>query len=244
MISVCIATYNGEKYIRQQMETILCQLHPEDEVIVSDDGSNDNTLDIIASFKDKRIKVFNHSKNNIEAKYPFEYVSRNFENALRHAGGDIIFLADQDDIWQPNKMQTVMDTLTKSNCLLILHDCEVVDENGKTLHKSYFELNNSKKGICRNLINNSYLGCCIAFKNELLNTAIPFPDSSVPHDIWLGLLAEWKGEVVFSNDILLKYRRHYSNQSSASGKSKFGLMTKITYRLTLAKAIIQKVFLH
>ncbi|MDO4725678.1 MAG: glycosyltransferase family 2 protein [Porphyromonadaceae bacterium] len=240
MISVCIATYNGEKYIRQQLATILCQLQPEDEVIISDDGSNDNTLDIIASLKDKRIKVFHHKKSDSKAKYPFEYVTRNFENALRHAGGNIIFLSDQDDIWLPAKVQTVTNALTQSNCILILHDCEVADETGKMIHKSYFELNGSRKGICKNLIKNSYLGCCMAFRKELLKTAIPFPASSVPHDIWLGLLAEWKGRVVFCNHKLSKYRRHQSNLSSAGSKSQFSLMTKITYRLTLTKAIIKR----
>ena len=84
MISVCIATYNGEKYIRPQIESIIVQLDPEDEIVISDDGSTDDTLNIIASFADDRIKVFDHSRDKKQkVKYSFEHVTCNFENALR-----------------------------------------------------------------------------------------------------------------------------------------------------------------
>ncbi len=100
MISVCIATYNGEKYIRPQIESIIVQLDPGDEIVISDDGSTDDTLNIIASFADDRIKVFDHSRDKKQkVKYSFEHVTRNFENALRHAKGDLIFLSDHDDFW-------------------------------------------------------------------------------------------------------------------------------------------------
>lgn len=95
MISVCMATYNGEEYIKEQLESILCQLGEMDEIIISDDGSTDNTLNIIESYNDSRIKIHINT-----GKHGFVY---NFENALQKAKGEYIFLSDQDDIWLPEK---------------------------------------------------------------------------------------------------------------------------------------------
>ncbi|MDE5758415.1 MAG: glycosyltransferase, partial [Allobaculum sp.] len=91
MISVCIATYNGERYIETQIRSILDQLNEDDEIIISDDSSTDRTLDIIRSLNDSRIKLFAGNK--------FHSRTFNFENALKQATGDFIFLSDQDDIW-------------------------------------------------------------------------------------------------------------------------------------------------
>ena len=118
MISVCIATYNGEKYIMDQVSSILPQLSEEDEIIVSDDGSSDKTLEILDSFSDSRIKVFTHIK---EANPFFKgaksiYATSNFENALSKCNGDIIFLSDQDDVWYPDKVKTCLDLMNKYVC--------------------------------------------------------------------------------------------------------------------------------
>ncbi|MCD8291094.1 MAG: glycosyltransferase, partial [Prevotella sp.] len=96
-VSVCIATYNGEKYIEEQIRSILSQLSDNDEVIISDDGSHDQTLSLIQSIGDKRIKIFQN-----EGRHGFKY---NFENTLKKVQGDYIFLCDQDDVWLPNKVQ-------------------------------------------------------------------------------------------------------------------------------------------
>jgi glycosyltransferase involved in cell wall biosynthesis len=103
MISVCMATYNGAKYIKEQMDSILCQLGKDDEVVVSDDGSTDSTLDIVAEYGDSRIKIVrNTGAHNF---------IRNFENSLKAAHGDYIFLADQDDVWLPDKVAKIMQIL-------------------------------------------------------------------------------------------------------------------------------------
>ncbi|MEO5643505.1 MAG: glycosyltransferase, partial [Bacteroidia bacterium] len=95
-ISVCLATYNGEKYIGEQLQSILIQLSQHDEVIISDDSSSDRTIDIVQAFGDSRIIIL-HGQT-------FRSPIRNFENALSHAGGQYIFLADQDDVWLPEKV--------------------------------------------------------------------------------------------------------------------------------------------
>lgn len=107
MISVCMATYNGGRFIKEQIDSILPQLSQYDELIVSDDGSTDRTLEIIASYKDERIKVFHHQKtgNKYYPTLKVCYSTNNFENALKQAKGDYIFLCDQDDIWEKNKVE-------------------------------------------------------------------------------------------------------------------------------------------
>ncbi len=238
-ISVCIATYNGEKYIKEQLESIIHQLDEDDEIIISDDGSNDKTIQIIENFKDTRIKIFNHSPNR-KTKYRFDLTTRNIENALSKAQGDFIFLADQDDIWVENKVKKIIPLFEKYS--LILHDCTIIDNSKKVLHESYFKLIKSKSGIINNLIKNSYLGCCMAFKKSILKKSIPFPISPIPHDIWIGLIAELKENVFFSNEKLIQYRRHENNLSSSSLKSNNSICFKLKYRFFILKNLIKNYF--
>ena len=152
MISVCIPTYNGEKFIYQQIISILSQINSDDEIIISDDGSTDKTLDIIKSFNDDRLKIFYNNK--IKSKYSFNLTTQNLQNALLKARGEIIFLADQDDVWIDNKIERCINYL-KNGYDLILHDCAIVDQNNNFIDKSYFELNNSTPGIFNNIVKNS-----------------------------------------------------------------------------------------
>ena len=238
-ISVCIATYNGEKYIKEQLDSIICQLGEDDEIIISDDESNDNTIQIIENFKDPRIKIFSHSPNR-KTKYRFDLTTRNIENALSKAQGDFIFLADQDDIWVENKVKKIIPLFEKYS--LILHDCTIIDNSKKVLHESYFKLIKSKSGIINNLIKNSYLGCCMAFKKSILKKSIPFPISPIPHDIWIGLIAELKENVFFSNEKLIQYRRHENNLSSSSLKSNNSICFKLKSRFFILKNLIKNYF--
>ena len=119
-VSVAMATYNGEKYIKEQIQSILDNLMQDDELIISDDGSNDKTLDIISAFNDDRIKVINGPKNGIK---------QNFSNAIEKTTGDIIFLSDQDDIWMKDKVKKVLEQFEKkSDVTLIVHNAKIVNE--------------------------------------------------------------------------------------------------------------------
>ena len=100
MISVCMATYNGERYIKEQVSSIMQQLGENDELIVSDDGSSDSTLQVLDSFHDSRIKVFSGPRTGL---------TYNFENAIKNANGDYLFLSDQDDVWECNKVERLAD---------------------------------------------------------------------------------------------------------------------------------------
>lgn len=225
MISVCIATYNGEKFIKEQIASILVQLHANDEIIISDNGSTDNTLKIISEFIDERIKVFHYDIN--------KDLIRNFENALNKCNGDYIFLSDQDDFWMAEKVSRMMSFLYSND--VVICDCQLINEEGNMFESSFYKINGSKKGFFHNLTHNSYLGCCLGFRRDVLKLALPFPLDIPMHDIWIGFVAEIFFKPVFIDDQLLKYRRHGDNASSSSEKSRSNFWTKISYRFNLIK---------
>ncbi len=203
-ISVAMATYNGEKYIKEQLDSILCQLKESDEIIISDDGSSDNTIKIIESYKDKRIKLIEGPKKGIK---------KNFENAIKECQNEYIFLADQDDIWVNNKVEIVLSYFENKNIDLVIHDCDVVNNNLEVINESFYKLRNSKKGKIKNIIKNSYIGCCMAFKSSLKYKVIPIPNNIEMHDQWIGLRIEKYGHVLFIKEKLIHYRRHDNNAS-------------------------------
>lgn len=202
-ISIAMATYNGEKFLKEQLDSILEQLGPRDEIIISDDGSTDGTLRIAESYKDKRIKILNGPRKGIK---------QNFANAVAHCNGKYIFLVDQDDVWLENKVDTVLKTFEETKCLLIIHDCEIFDSGtNKTVCESFFEQRKSGSGYFKNLWKNTYIGCCMAFNAELKNKILPIPNDIKMHDQWIGIIAEKEGKVIFLPKVLLRYRRHDNN---------------------------------
>ena len=204
-VSVAMATYNGEKYIKEQIDSILCQLGNKDELIISDDGSNDETLKIINSYEDTRIKLING---------PHRGVKQNFANAIKECTGKYIFLSDQDDIWDRKKIEKVFNIFEEKKCLCVVHDCTVFDSDSKDIiYESFYKFRNSKKGIIRNIWKNSYIGCCMAFDSKMKKYILPIPNDIEMHDQWIGILCEKKGESIFIDDKLIRYRRHNDNVS-------------------------------
>ena len=230
MISVCIATYNGERYIRQQIESIVCQLNVDDEIIVSDDGSTDGTLDIVKGIGDKRIKIIEGPGR----KSPI----LNFECALKASKGDFIFLSDQDDVWKPDKVEICMKWLKTYHC--VVSDAEVTDNSLKPLYPSLYAIMQVRQGRIYNTIwKNGYTGCCMAFRRNVLEASLPFPKNIPMHDIWIGNVAAYKYNVIFIPDRLIHFRRH-ENTISCNGKgSKFTIWQQMKFRLNIIKNIIR-----
>jgi glycosyltransferase involved in cell wall biosynthesis len=226
-----MATYNGEIYIKEQLVSILSQLTNQDEIIISDDGSTDRTLDIINFFDDDRIKVYKN--NSGRSGY-----TGNFINALSFAKGEIIFLSDQDDIWNHDKVSLMLEQLNKYD--FVVSDATVVNQNLKVLHRSNFERMSVKKGFLNSLLRCRYLGCCYAFKREVLNAAVPFPNNHVfcPHDYWLALVSQLKFRVKVLNAPLILYRRHDNNVSSGGDTSQNSLLTKLKIRAYVISKLI------
>ncbi|MDF3819115.1 glycosyltransferase family 2 protein [Leptospira sp. 96542] len=200
-ISVCMATFNGEKFIREQLNSILPQLTESDELVISDDSSTDGTEKILNEYasKDKRIRLFLNQK--------FRDPIKNFQNALTYASGDYIYLTDQDDVWLKDKVKKINEVLESSD--LVLHDSIVTDENLNCTDPSFFKMFGSKKGILNNIIRSSYYGSCMAFRKRILDHALPFPETKeIGQDLWLGLVAELIGKVTLINTPYIYYRRH------------------------------------
>lgn len=227
-ISVALATYNGEKYILEQLNSILPQLGQEDEIIVSDDGSGDNTLKLIAGLCSEKIKVF---------KNPEKGVISNVENAIRRTSGDIVFLCDQDDVWLPDKVSIIKKQFSVSKANLVVSDAYIVDESLNVLGDSFYMLMNSGRGFIKNFIKNTFPGCCMAFRKELRDIILPFPENIPMHDSWIGLLAELKGEVLFIPEKLVYYRRHGDNATVLKRDS---LKQSLIWRKNLAWELVKR----
>ncbi|AZL83576.1 glycosyltransferase [Aliivibrio salmonicida] len=230
-ISVCMATYNGEKYIREQLDSILIQLGTFDEVIISDDGSTDKTEDIVNSFFDSRIIFLS---NECESG-----VVGNVTNSLNNSSGDVIFLADQDDIWLDNRVSIALNHLKTHDAVVM--NCMVTDQNLNVIKHSYFDFNNSKAGFFYNLYKSSYLGCCLAFNKNVLDYSLPIPNNLMMfHDWWFGIMIELSFNVYFEKQPLLLYRRHMSTSSQTGNASNRNLYQKLHSRLQL----VIYAFLH
>ena len=222
-ISVCMATYNGEQYVEEQLRSILTQLEQTDEVVISDDHSTDQTIEVIKNLNDNRIKIFYNTNG--------KGFTANFENALKNATGDIIFLSDQDDVWLPGKVATMAGYLEKYD--LVVANSKVTDEFLNVTNESFFSIFNSGPGIFKNLGYNTYYGYSMALKKNVLDKALPFPKNrEVAFDIWLGFVAEIIGKVKFVDQPFVLYRRN-ENSVTTIKKSDRPLSGKLYKRLVI-----------
>ena len=198
MRSVVLAACQGERFIGEQLDSILSQLAPEDEVVVSDDASTDGTLQIIAQRNDTRIRVLT---NDTRVGY-----AANFQRAIDHSRGDRVFFSDQDDVWLPDKVTTLEAAMRTSAC--VASDATVVDERLNALHRSYFEFHGTRHFSPLSVyLKPPFIGATLACHREYLQSLLPFP-AGVPHDFWLTFNAVCDGKLAVIRTPLILYRRH------------------------------------
>ena len=244
-ISVALAAYNGEKYIREQVESILNQTVVPDEIVISDDGSKDQTVAIARNlaFCHPQILVLT---DNTQHGFAF-----NFAHAISHCSGDIIFLSDQDDIWDIHKVEHVVDVYSKyPDALCVFHNAVSVDSNGNpsdilfnppvqelaNLHSTGEVVKIPGDVYCETAASYAMVnGMIMSVSRELLKTAFPFPPMASNHDGWLWFCSEALDSCYFLNEILTHRRLHTDNTSGAGGQG-FGIRR--------IKKIINKVSLH
>lgn len=205
-ISIALATYNGEKYIEEQLKSIYNQTIKPDEIIISDDNSNDKTINIIN--ETKRTTNIKHVviENNIRTGY-----SLNFNRALQSVNGDVIFLCDQDDFWFENKIEYVLNQFKENtNIWVVMNNAMFTDESLNQLGTTKLD---EHKRYDRKL-NGYHIGCCAAVRKELLDYCLPIPSNKVGHDNWIISIAEGLGKRKIINSVLQYYRRHGNNQSN------------------------------
>lgn len=223
MISVAMAAYKGEQYIAEQLRSILEQLGPDDEVVVSDDLPGGATASVVKKIQDADPRV-----RYLEG--PGKGVICNFSHCIGATRGDVIFLADQDDVWLPGKAASVTAALS-DGALLCLHDAKVTDAQLRVTQDSFFRVHGSKPGYWRNVLKNSYMGCCMAFRAELKPYILPIPENVPMHDQYIGLTAEQHGDVVFLDEPLILYRRHGDN---VTGRPT-GVLQKLKWRADIVR---------
>ncbi len=207
MISIALCTYNGSRYIAQQLQSIIKQTVQPDEIIICDDQSTDNSVIIAKSVLEKwngRWQIIVNEKN-----LGFR---KNFQKAILLCQGDIIFLSDQDDVWDKRKIEIMLQAFEDKNVILAFHDAELVDENLKQLYPSFWKTMNFDPTLFQNndfrivFLQNVMQGAACCFRKELFYKAIPFP-VDVIHDEWLLLIGLCEGKVVPVSKALLKYRQ-------------------------------------
>jgi glycosyltransferase involved in cell wall biosynthesis len=228
--SVCVATYNGAQFIVRQLDSVLKQLDYDDEVIVIDDKSKDNTVDVIKNTYGNRVQVHVNIENLGAIK--------SFERAISFAKGDILFLCDQDDIWEEHKVPTVMKAFKEQNADLVIHDALVVDGNLDVMNTSWnvYNHNNINQGIFGNILKNAYTGAFMAFKKDIVPAILPFPSSIEMHDQWIAQVCMiLKKKIVYIDQPLMKYVRHGGN---VTGMKKRPLSAQLIGRLRTIKSIL------
>ena len=235
-----MATYNGSRFIKQQIDSILPQLGADDELIVSDDESTDGTLEIIAAYNDKRIKVFHHKRE--KSKYfpdmGVTYASFNFENALKQAKGDYIFLSDQDDLWLPKKVSECCKLLQEYD--YVMTNLSYISENGSVLREKLYKKKPISKNPLRNYMHLNFWGCCVCFNRKILEKALPFPKTVCLHDFWIGLVAKKFGKLGWIETPYVLHRIGSQNTSTGGKKSKNTFLEKLLYRFYAFIACVKR----
>ena len=201
LVSIALCTYNGEAYLREQLESIVNQSYSQLELIAIDDCSTDNTLSILKEYEANYpfIQVFENPEN-------LGYI-RNFEKALRLCSGEFIALSDQDDIWDLHKIEKQIKAI--GNHLMIYHDSEFIDENGQLLNKKMSDIMNLYRGDQPEafLFFNCISGHSVFMKKALRDELLPFPNAYY-HDWWMGYVATNLGSIDCIDEHLVKYRQH------------------------------------
>jgi glycosyltransferase involved in cell wall biosynthesis len=221
-----MAAYQGERYIASQLRSILPQLSPDDEIVIVDDASTDGTCDEIVALRDIRIQLVRNTENR--------GVLRAFEKAISRSTGEIVFLCDQDDLWLPNKVETVLDVFARdTDLMLVVSDATLIDEDGSKIGDSFYANRGKfRAGLWSNVLIGKFHGCTMAFRSTLLRSALPFPQGEeVHHDTWIGCInALAGGKTEYVPEPLVAYRRHSKN---VTGRVRLSTSTRFRVRYQL-----------
>lgn len=204
-----MTTYNGQSFLEKQLNSILTQTIKVDEIIVCDDGSTDATHKILSKYESTGVLKFQVNDSNLG-------FVRNFEKALSLCTGEYIFLADQDDIWYPNKVEVLIKSLNGN--LLIHSDCDLIDSSDKVLVKNFKGNLSSHQTAEDFLFANVVTGCTVLIHRDLLKLALPFPNGLAYHDWYLALHAAYRNRISYESHSLTGYRQHQL-QDTGSGDS-------------------------
>lgn len=232
-ICITLATYNGEKYLAQMLDSLVAQTRPADVIIAVDDGSKDNTCEILESYKDRLPLEITKFEKNRGHRASFSTALEKARELL--ADGDLIFLADQDDIWLPNKLEVMSQKMGDSS--MIFGDAEIIDGDGVVTESSWRKKAEIVEQLSQQALLTGYTnvtGCMVAFKAGLLKTALPIPQDVPVHDQWITLCATAENGYRAIADKVIQYRIHGNN---AIGEGNKTWSEKLHTNLQWAKAV-------
>ena len=224
-VSVALASCNGERYIGDQLQSILAQTCPPDQWVIRDDCSDDRTVEIIREFSEHVQVPFSLEVNSERLGY-----ARNFSKALQACDGDVVFLSDQDDIWQPEKIEQVLQVLAqRTDIQVLLHDAELADESGQGTGLTKLGQIHAA-GMPESAF---FMGSCMATRASYLDAVLPIPVEYPEHDHWLAEIARSLGMLDILEKPLQRYRRHGGNQSlhPANRTSSLGRLGWLNHRI-------------
>ena len=232
--SVARATYNGETFLREQIDSILNMLSQEDELVISDDGSKDRTEEIIREYMSRDNRV-------IFVKNPDNHgVCGNFSNAIQHCKGRYIFMSDQDDVWFGDKINRMIAVLEENNADLAVHDGYITNQQLEPRLETMFQLANSTTSPWANFVHGRFWGCCMVFRSEATRYLLPFPNVArdFPHDIFAPILAGLKGGVCMTEECFIYHRIHDRNVTPTKKNS---MMKIIKNRIQLLLCVVKRL---
>ena len=212
-VSVCMATYNGAKYVSRQLRSILDQLtDDDDEVIVIDDCSSDATVDVVKQLGDHRISVHVNDRNRGEV--------FSFGRAIQLAKNDFVFLADQDDIWVPGRVSLMQRRLVEAEASVVSSNFEWIAANEDPIAVPYDGVaSGDSRRHLKNIVDifigkTNYYGCAMAFRREFVRVVAPIPRFVESHDLWIALASNVARSNLHIDDRTLLKRKHDSNVTS------------------------------
>lgn len=226
LVSIAVTTYNGAKYLRAQLDSLLAQDYSNVEILVADDGSSDATLDILREYESQPNFTWWQNENNLG------YI-KNFESVIEKCSGQFIALCDQDDIWYPGKISHSLAKLREDDALLAYCDADLIASDDTLIGANLLSHSISgpisgtqyRKFYLLNTIN----GCTAVISRELFEMATPFP-REIPHDWWLAYVASVQGRLSFLGERLLGYRMHSNNTVGISYRVKKQNITRYIAR--------------
>jgi len=225
LVSVALATCNGERFLREQLDSIYAQTYPRIEVVASDDGSTDGTVQILEEYRLSKGLSYTVQPGRLG-------LVGNFERAISSCSGDFIVLSDQDDIWEPDKLESLLAAI--GGCSLVYSDAALIDGQGAVLAPSLLKASRVTPAAGRPfqylVCNACVTGCTALFTRELSDQALPVPDGEPYHDWWLSIAATRLGGIAYVDRPLVRYRQHAENYAGAYMKK--GILERLFRRFT------------
>jgi len=227
-VSVVMAVYNGERFLRQQVDSVLNELLPGDELIIIDDASTDASFTLLEGISSPALQIYTNPSNL--------GVIGSFERGLQIAAHEFIFLCDQDDVWLPGKRAAFVAAFEQDPTVsVVISDAQVIDAQGQLSAQSFMATRGGFNGsVYATVWRNRYLGCAMALHRSLLELALPIPPQVPMHDMWFGAIGSVTGKVVYIPKPFLQYRRHTGNVSPSRRQS---LPKMIRWRIDLLFAL-------